>query len=75
MHGLKGYRFHRTLEKLIGDERFERIKQRRDEQATALGLDPTLLASKAELMSLAQNGESATAELMHWQRDLLGLKG
>ena len=42
---------------------------------TTPGLDPTLIASNAELMSLAQDGESATAELMHWQRDLLGLKG
>lgn len=54
--------------------RFERFRRRRDEQAAALNIDPTLIASKAELMALAQDGETAAAELMHWQRELLGLK-
>jgi len=55
--------------------RFERIKKRRDEQATTLNIDPTLIASKAELLALAQDGEEAAAALMRWQRELLGLKG
>ncbi len=56
-------------------QRFEKLKQRRDEQAAKLQLDPTLIASKAELMALAQDDEEATAALMFWQRELLGLKG
>jgi ribonuclease D len=55
--------------------RFEKLRQHRDEQATALGIDPTLIASKAELMALAQDGEEAAEALMRWQRELLGLKG
>ena len=54
--------------------RFEKLKQARDAQATRLGLDPTLIASKAELMSLAQDGHPAAEAMMHWQRELLGLK-
>ncbi len=56
-------------------QRFEQFKQRRDTQAARLQIDPTLIASKAELMSLAQDGHEAAAALMHWQRELLGLKG
>lgn len=55
-------------------QRFEKLKQRRDEQAAKLQLDPTLIASKAELMALAQDGDEAAAALMFWQRELLGLK-
>lgn len=54
--------------------RFEKFKKRRDEQATELNIDPTLIASKAELMALAQDGATAIADLMQWQRELLGLR-
>ncbi|HAV63626.1 MAG TPA: ribonuclease D [Verrucomicrobiales bacterium] len=53
--------------------RFDKLKRRRDERAAELDLDPTLIASKAMLMALAQNGEKTREELMAWQRDLLGL--
>lgn len=54
--------------------RFDWIKSVRDTRAAELDLDPTLIASKAMLMALAQNGEKTREELMTWQRDLLGLK-
>ena len=56
-------------------QRFEKLKHRRDEQAARLQIDPTLIASKAELMALAQDGDEAAAALMYWQRELLGLRG
>jgi ribonuclease D len=52
-------------------KRFEQLQKRRDKQATELGIDPTLIASRATLLSLAQDYEGTRKELMHWQRDLL----
>jgi ribonuclease D len=51
--------------------RFREIEKRRDKQAQALGLDPTLIASKSVLGDLARDWDKYAAELMQWQRDLL----
>lgn len=51
--------------------RFRELEQRRDRRAQELGMDPTLIASKATLGELAQAWETAAAELMTWQRELL----
>ena len=39
--------------------------------AAALGLDPTLIASRGTLADLARDWDKHAAELMTWQRDLI----
>ncbi|HWC60354.1 MAG TPA: HRDC domain-containing protein [Verrucomicrobiae bacterium] len=51
--------------------RFMELQKRRDVQAQALGIDPTLIASRGTLSDLARNWDRYSAELMKWQRDLL----
>lgn len=52
--------------------RFDHLKRVRDRQAQTLDLDPTVIASKADLVRLAQHHQQ-DAEMMGWQRHLLGL--
>jgi ribonuclease D len=47
------------------------LQKRRDAHAAQLGLDPTLIASRATLSELAYDWEKNAAELMNWQRELL----
>ena len=47
------------------------LQQRRDEKAKDLGLDPTLIASRATLLELAEDWPTHEKELMNWQRELL----
>ncbi len=49
----------------------ERLKDRRDQHARELGIDPTLIASRATLILLAQDWPHYQTELMDWQRELL----
>jgi ribonuclease D len=51
--------------------RFLDLQARRDRHATELGIDPTLIASKATLVWLAQDWTKHQSELMDWQRTLL----
>jgi ribonuclease D len=51
--------------------RFLELETRRNKQAAELGLDPTLIASRATLLSLANDWDRHQDELMAWQRDLL----
>jgi ribonuclease D len=51
--------------------RFMDLQKRRDAQAQALGIDPTLIASRGTMSDLARNWERYSAELMNWQRELL----
>ena len=51
--------------------RFTELQKRRDAQATALGIDPTLIASRGMLSELACDWDKHSAELMTWQRGLL----
>jgi ribonuclease D len=51
--------------------RYREIERRRDAQAHKLGIDPTLIASKATLGELADDWDKRAPELMHWQRELL----
>jgi ribonuclease D len=55
--------------------RYDDLRRRRDEQATQLGLDPSVIASRAALVALAAGGELQPGGLMCWQRELLGLSG
>ncbi len=51
--------------------RFLELQKRRDARATTLGIDPTLIASRATLSDLAHNWDKHSPELMNWQRELL----
>jgi ribonuclease D len=52
--------------------RFLELQTRRDARAAALGIDPTLIASRATLSDLAYDWHKHQSELMNWQRELLG---
>jgi ribonuclease D len=47
------------------------LKQRRDHRARELGIDPTLIASRATLLTLARDGTEPDRVLLGWQRALL----
>jgi ribonuclease D len=47
------------------------LQQRRDARAAELGIDPTLIASRATLLDLAEDWDAHQSELMNWQRELL----
>ncbi len=51
--------------------RYEGLEKRRDARAGQLGIDPTLIASRATLGELARNWDKHAPELMIWQRELL----
>ena len=53
--------------------RFDRFKAQRDRQATELGLDPTIIASKQTLELLSRKNSEPTKLLQGWQRELMGL--
>jgi ribonuclease D len=61
-----GYRLSK-----IEQQRFQELRKRRDLQASRLGLDPTLIASKTTLVDLARDWARESAKLMSWQRELL----
>jgi ribonuclease D len=52
-------------------QRFAQLEQRRNSRALELDLDPTLIASRATLLALAEDWNSHQIDLMDWQRDLL----
>lgn len=52
--------------------RFHILKKKRDETAVKLGLDPTLIAPKADLLELARDPDSS-GHMMKWQLGLLGV--
>lgn len=47
------------------------LERRRDQRADTLGIDPTLIASRAMLVMLAKDWDAHQQELMNWQRELL----
>ncbi len=47
------------------------LQARRDARAVELGVDPTLIASRATLLELARSWERHAPSLMNWQRELL----
>jgi ribonuclease D len=51
--------------------RYEELRQIRDAQAAKLGVEPSIIASRAALVSLAAEAGSNGEELMRWQRELL----
>jgi ribonuclease D len=51
--------------------RFRELEKIRDAHAHRLGIDPTLIASKATLGDLSRDWDRHAPELMNWQRELL----
>jgi ribonuclease D len=51
--------------------RYRELERRRDRQAAALGLDSSVIASRAVLLELSRRGDLGGELLMHWQRQLL----
>jgi len=60
---------HRPTEAEL--RRYLDLEKRRDAHAHKLGLDATLIASRATLGQLARDWDRHAAELMNWQRELL----
>jgi ribonuclease D len=63
------HKFHRPTE--AERKRFLELSRRRDKQAHQLELDPTLIASRADLARLSQDWDQYAPELMRWQHELL----
>ncbi len=53
--------------------RTEELRQRRDKNTAALGLDPSFVASRSALEALASNPAAADTLLAPWQQELLDL--
>jgi ribonuclease D len=51
--------------------RFLELENRRNQRASELALDPTLIASRATLLALAGDWDRHKGDLMDWQRELL----
>jgi hypothetical protein len=62
-------KFHRPTEAEFRRQR--ELEKARDARAHELGIDPTLIASKATLGDLARDWNKHAPELMNWQRELL----
>jgi ribonuclease D len=60
---------HRPTEAEL--QRYRELERRRNAHAHRLGIDPTLIASRATLGELARDWDRHAPELMNWQRDLL----
>jgi len=62
-------KFHRPTEAEF--RRFRELEKTRNAHAHKLGIDPTLIASKATLGDLSRDWDKHAPELMDWQRELL----
>jgi ribonuclease D len=63
-------RFRTTGEQ---ERRFEQLRTKRDQIATALAIDASVLASRGALEKIVRDPEAAHTALMRWQRELLGI--
>jgi ribonuclease D len=64
-------RFHSRRQSEAQRQRFAQLEQKRNARAMELDLDPTLIASRATLLALAEDWNSHQGDLMDWQRELL----
>ena len=55
----------------VEKRRMHELEKRRDRAAAELGIDATLIASRAMLVLLARDWATHAKDLMHWQRELL----
>ena len=67
------HKFHRPTEAEM--RRYRDLEKLRDVCAHELGIDPTLIASRATLSELARDWDRHAPELMNWQRELLHAAG
>ena len=67
------HKFHRPTEAEM--RRYGDLEKLRDVCAHGLGIDPTLIASRATLSELARDWDRHAPELMNWQRELLHATG
>lgn len=51
--------------------RLHSLEDRRNQRAQQLNIDPTLIASRAQLITLAHDWDASQQELLPWQRELL----
>jgi ribonuclease D len=54
--------------------RADELREQRDKAAVQLGLERSFIASRGALEAIAVNPARATALLVPWQRDLIGIK-
>jgi ribonuclease D len=52
-------------------QRAAQIEARRNKNAEAVGIDPTIIASRVTINRLAESWETYSPDLMNWQRQLL----
>jgi ribonuclease D len=67
-------KFPRRVHRRAGEgekRRYADLEHRRNAHASRLGIDPTLIASRAILSDLACDWDKHARSLMTWQRDLL----
>ncbi|MDE3068036.1 MAG: HRDC domain-containing protein [Verrucomicrobiota bacterium] len=62
-------KFHHPTE--AERRRFDELERRRNARAHELGVDPTLIASRATLGDLSRDWDRHARGLMNWQRELL----
>jgi ribonuclease D len=55
-------------------QKFEQLKRLRDLRAEEMQIDPTVIASKADLFLVCRDGSPHSGHLMRWQRRLLDLE-
>ncbi len=67
---LRGVSYHPTAAERT---RFDRFKAHRDQRATELGIDPTIIASKQTLELLSRKDSDPAQLLQNWQRGVMGL--
>lgn len=65
---------HKRLPLSVG-RRASALRERRDRYAVELGLDPSFLASKSQLLELAETGDWRKTSLMAWQAEQLRVTG
>ena len=63
------HKFHRPTESEM--RRYRDLESRRNQRAHELGIDPTLIASRATLSELAADWDKHAPELMTWQKELI----
>jgi ribonuclease D len=54
--------------------RADQLRERRDKAAAQLGLEPSFIASRGVLEAIAADSARATALLVPWQRELIGME-
>lgn len=54
-------------------QRADQLRERRDKTAEQLGLEPSFIASRGSLEAIAADPARATALLVPWQRELIGI--